>query len=66
MSIALEQTNSIYYQEGIEITNSEEVGLIRIDTGSGWVTAIPYIDNGSTWQRAIPYIDNGTTWLVCE
>lgn len=41
-------------------------GVVRIDTGSGWVTAIPYIDNGTEWVVAIPYVDTGTEWKVCS
>lgn len=41
-------------------------GVVQIDTGSGFVKAIPYIDNGTEWKQAIPYIDNGSTWKVCE
>ncbi len=40
-------------------------GLVRIDTGSELVTAIPYIDNGTKWEQAIPYIDSGTAWQIC-
>ncbi len=40
-------------------------GVVRIDTGSGWVTATPYIHNGTEWKIAIPYVDTGTEWKVC-
>lgn len=40
-------------------------GLVRIDTGDGWVTAIPYVDDGTAWRQAIPYIDNGSNWKIC-
>ena len=42
-----------------------EVGLVRIDTGTGFVAAIPYIDNGGEWKRAAAYIHNGSGWNVC-
>lgn len=45
---------------------SGAAGLVHLDTGSGWISAIPYIDNGEEWQRAIPYVDNGSGWDLCS
>lgn len=44
---------------------SGAAGLVRIDTGDGFVNAIPYIDNGETWDQAIPYIDDGEKFNIC-
>lgn len=41
-------------------------GLVNIDTGSGFVKAIPYIDNGTEWKQCIPYIDNGSEFKMCS
>ena len=40
-------------------------GAVRIDTGSGWVTAVPYIDTGSEWVPATALKDNGSDWDPC-
>lgn len=40
-------------------------GAVRIDTGSGWVTAVPYIDTGSEWVPATALKDNGSDWIPC-
>ena len=40
-------------------------GLVRIDVGTGYVNAIPFIDNGSEWKQSIPNNDNGNRWDIC-
>lgn len=54
------------YPDTITVTLSGSTGLVRIDTGSGFITALPYIDNGSKWQIAIPYTDNGSSYKICS
>ena len=41
-------------------------GLVHIDTGSGFVKAIPYIDDGTEWKRCIPYVDDGSAFKMCS
>ena len=55
-----------YYKNAkTTFVNIEGVGgVVLIDTGTGFVNAIPYIDTGSEWKQAMPYIDNGTGWVV--
>ena len=47
------------------ITLYGAAGMLRIDTGSEIITAIPYIDSGEAWEQAIPYIDTGEDLKVC-
>lgn len=44
---------------------SGAAGLVRIDTGSELVKAVPYIDNGTEWKLAVPYLDDGLEWKSC-
>ena len=39
---------------------------VNIDTGTGFVRAIPYIDNGTEFKVAEAYIDTGTEFKVCN
>ena len=41
-------------------------GLVHIDTGSGFIKAIPYIDDGTEWNRCIPYVDDGSAFKMCS
>lgn len=41
-------------------------GLVRIDSGSGFVDYQVYIDNGSSWDLYMPYVDNGSSWDLCS
>ena len=58
---------AFYVHETVNnVVLSGAAGVIKIDTGSGWVDAIPYIDDGTKWVQAVPYIDNGSGWNICS
>lgn len=52
------------YAATITVTLDGGAGLVRLDTGSGFVNAIPHIDNGTEWNHAIPYCDSSTVWGI--
>lgn len=55
----------IYSSGAVIITLEGATGLVRIDLGDRFVSAIPYVDNGTEWKQAIPHMDNGSTWNLC-
>lgn len=48
----------------IKVNMLYEPGVVMIDNGSEFLSAIPYIDTGSEWVQAIPYVDTGSDWEI--
>lgn len=54
-----------WYPDTETVTVTGAAGVVEIDTGSGFVKAIPYIDDGTSWKMAAAYVDNGSTFKIC-
>ena len=57
-----------YWYWGLSLSTSVllsgAAGVVRIDTGSAILKAIPYIDDGTELRRVIPYSEDGTTFFL--
>ena len=47
------------------IATSKALGLVYINTGSGFEAYQVYIYNGSSWDLYCPYVYNGSSWDMC-
>jgi hypothetical protein len=57
------QVNGLYYNAGSYTITVIGDGVVKIDTASGWVNAIPYIDTPSGWVAPEVWIDTPSGWV---
>ena len=43
---------------------AKRIGVVRIDTGTGFVACEIWVDTGTGWKQYIPYIDDDG-WTIC-
>jgi hypothetical protein len=55
--------NGLYYNAGSYTITVIGDGVVKIDTASGWVNAIPYIDTPSGWVVPEVWIDSPSGWV---
>ena len=46
------------------VVTAKRLGVVRIDTGTGFVSCEIWIDTGTGWKQYIPYVDDDG-WKIC-